>query len=135
MSMWKNIEKSRKKIHKERHQPKSRKKLGFLEHNKDYIKRAKSHNKRKEKLMKLLRKASMKNPLEYHPSMKKSKLVKGKHQWDEVTKEIPQDKKVLALNTDINYVRMRKQMEEKVFFFFFSLIILSFINHPTIQRK
>eukprot|EP01091_Cochliopodium_minus_P004112 TRINITY_DN14029_c0_g1_i1.p1 TRINITY_DN14029_c0_g1~~TRINITY_DN14029_c0_g1_i1.p1 ORF type:complete len:257 (-),score=84.77 TRINITY_DN14029_c0_g1_i1:56-826(-) len=112
-SIWKNIDKSRRKVHKERHQPKSRKGVGFLEHKKDYVVRAKAFNKRKKKMLKLLRRASMKNPLEYNPAMIKSKLVKGKHQWDIEQKEMPDKEKIESLNVDLNYIRMRKQMEEK----------------------
>ena len=59
----------KRRTHKERSQPRGRKNLGLLEKHKDYVKRAKDHNKKKDRLRLLQEKASMRNPDEFYFKM------------------------------------------------------------------
>jgi U3 small nucleolar RNA-associated protein 11 len=67
MSSLRNAVKRRE--HKERSQPQKRKKFGLLEKHKDYVERARDHNKKKERLRKLKEKASFRNPDEFYFKM------------------------------------------------------------------
>lgn len=63
----------RRRIHKERSQPKAREKVGFLEKRKDYKVRAEDYH-RKEKAIKTLRtKAAFRNPDEFYFKMNSTK--------------------------------------------------------------
>ena len=100
--------------------------MGFLEHHKDYVLRAKAHNKKKKKYVKLLRKASLRNAEEYHPAMLKSRLVGGRHVWKEKKKKVRLEEKIESVSADVAYLRMKKRMEEQVSFFFpLSLSLIS----------
>jgi hypothetical protein len=70
-STWKNITPRRE--HRERAQPNYRANMGLLEKHKDYVKRAKDFNSKKEKLKDLKRKAEERNPDEYYFRMVKSR--------------------------------------------------------------
>ncbi len=66
--------------HKERAQPESRKKLGFLEKHKDYVERAKDYHKKQDYLKVLKKKAADRNPDEFYFKMNKSSVdSKGVH--------------------------------------------------------
>jgi hypothetical protein len=63
----------KRRTHKERSQPAHRKSLGLLEKKKDYVKRAKDHHKKMDRLRALQEKASMRNPDEFYFKMKNSR--------------------------------------------------------------
>lgn len=63
------------KYHKERHQPRSRKKFGFLEKHKDYVLRARDYHRKQDQLRKLEEKASFRNPDEFYFKMIKTKRI------------------------------------------------------------
>jgi U3 small nucleolar RNA-associated protein 11 len=60
--------------YRERAQPKERKKVGFLEHKKDWLVRLRDHQKKKKHLQNLKDKAFFKNPDEFYFKMIKKKV-------------------------------------------------------------
>eukprot|EP00434_Breviolum_minutum_P011412 symbB.v1.2.010064.t3/scaffold652.1/size176119/5 len=74
-----------KRVHLERQQPKARRKLGYLEKHKDYVKRAKDFHKKQDEVKRLHRKAYFKNEDEFSIKMmdyftnKEGKAVKKTH--------------------------------------------------------
>jgi U3 small nucleolar RNA-associated protein 11 len=65
--------------HKERAQPKSRKRFGLLEKHKDYIERANDFKKKKSSLKILKKKAADRNPDEFYHNMHNSQVTNGVH--------------------------------------------------------
>ena len=65
--------------HKERAQPKSRKKFGLLEKHKDYIERANDFKKKKTVIKNLKKKAADRNPDEFYFNMHNSQVTDGVH--------------------------------------------------------
>ena len=71
MSSLRNAMKRRE--HKERAQPASRKRFGLLEKHKDYVERARDYNKKKKRIKSLKEKAMNRNPDEFYFNMVNSK--------------------------------------------------------------
>uniref|UniRef100_A0A7S1J8J9 U3 small nucleolar RNA-associated protein 11 n=1 Tax=Eutreptiella gymnastica TaxID=73025 RepID=A0A7S1J8J9_9EUGL len=66
--------------HKERTQPKARKRLGFLEKHKDYVKRAREYHRKEDVVKGFQREAAFKNPDEFAFGMHKVRVgEKGQH--------------------------------------------------------
>lgn len=65
--------------HKERAQPKSRKRFGLLEKHKDYIERANDFKKKKATIKNLKKKAADRNPDEFYFNMHNSQVTNGVH--------------------------------------------------------
>jgi U3 small nucleolar RNA-associated protein 11 len=65
--------------HKERSQPKSRKRFGLLEKHKDYIERANDFKKKKATIKNLKKKAADRNPDEFYFNMHNSQVTNGVH--------------------------------------------------------
>lgn len=102
----------KKRTHKERAQPGSRRKYGLLEKKKDYILRARDFHK-KESAMKLLRKkAEEKNPDEFYFAMEKSKTRQGVHVAPTAqANAYTQDEIRLMKTQDVGYLTMKSQTE------------------------
>jgi U3 small nucleolar RNA-associated protein 11 len=67
-----------RKANKERSQPAHRQQLGLLEKKKDYVKRARDYNAKKEQLRELQERASLKNPDEFYFGMQRLGMADGK---------------------------------------------------------
>ncbi|CAE7560244.1 unnamed protein product [Symbiodinium pilosum] len=101
-----------KRVHLERHQPKHRRKLGYLEKHKDYVKRAKDFHKKEDIIKDLHRKAYFKNEDEFAYGMMSHSTTKdGKKQKKKV--HLSQEEQQLAESQDTQYVAMREQIDNK----------------------
>ncbi|KAJ0839892.1 putative small-subunit processome, Utp11 protein [Helianthus annuus] len=94
-----------RRAHKERAQPKERKRFGLLEKHKDYVVRAKAFHKKEDYLQKLKEKAANRNPDEFYFKMINSKPGDS----DKYTEE-----ELLLMKTqDIGYILQKLQAEKK----------------------
>ena len=71
MSSLKNVVPQRE--HKERHQPRHRRKFGLLEKKKDYKIRARDYQSKRERVRILTDNAALRNPDEFYYKMEKTK--------------------------------------------------------------
>jgi len=101
----------RKRVHLERHQPAERKRFGFLEKHKDYVKRAKDFHRKEEVIKKLHRKAFFKNEDEFAFGMISHK--RNKVGELEAKKHLSNDELRLLDSQDARYVGMREVMDRK----------------------
>lgn len=108
MKNLKHIHKRR--VHLERAQPSTRKHRGLLEKHKDYVKRARSYNKKQDTLKKLHEKAYFKNPDEFNFKMNSSKMVDGQLKKKEKP-QLSNDEQRLLESQDARYVGMRRQAD------------------------
>ncbi|XP_065867710.1 probable U3 small nucleolar RNA-associated protein 11 [Euphorbia lathyris] len=102
-----------RKAHKERSQPQSRKKYGFLEKHKDYVVRAKAFHQKEETLQRLKEKAAFRNPDEFYFKMIKTKTANGVHQLESQANKYTQEELMLMKTQDIGYVLQKLQSEKK----------------------
>jgi U3 small nucleolar RNA-associated protein 11 len=79
ISVMSSFRKRFARANKERSQPAHRAKFGLLEKHKDYVKRARDYNAKKEKLRVLEEKAALRNPDEFYHHMQNSVTKDGKH--------------------------------------------------------
>eukprot|EP00484_Ammonia_sp_Unknown_P008937 CAMPEP_0197056364 /NCGR_PEP_ID=MMETSP1384-20130603/83419_1 /TAXON_ID=29189 /ORGANISM="Ammonia sp." /LENGTH=301 /DNA_ID=CAMNT_0042490317 /DNA_START=38 /DNA_END=940 /DNA_ORIENTATION=- len=109
MSMGKSWNKLGRKGHRhERAQPESRRYLGYLEHHKDYTKRAKDYHKKQDELDYLRLLASMRNPDEFHSDMVHAKAEDGRLWIDRESKLSKKQIKIIREN-DSKYMTMQLQ--------------------------
>ncbi|XP_012073157.1 probable U3 small nucleolar RNA-associated protein 11 isoform X2 [Jatropha curcas] len=102
-----------RRTHKERSQPQSRKKYGFLEKHKDYVVRAKNFHKKEETLRRLKEKAAFRNPDEFYFKMVKTRTVDGVHRPESQANKYTQEELMLMKTQDIGYVLQKLQSEKK----------------------
>jgi U3 small nucleolar RNA-associated protein 11 len=100
-----------KRVHLERHQPKQRKKLGYLEKHKDYVLRAKDFHRKQDKIKKLQRKAYFKNEEEFSRKMVNMQIKDGRAR--KKVKGKTQDEVALLDSQDAVYVGMRERADKK----------------------
>lgn len=101
----------KRRVHKERHQPAARQRLGLLEKHKDYVKRAKDYHKKEKTIAKLHEKAFYRNKDEFYYKMINSQVKKGR--LVKKVEHLSQDALKLLDTQDERYVAMRRQMDEK----------------------
>lgn len=100
-----------RRVHLERHQPKARRKLGYLEKHKDYVKRAKDFHRKEDQIKLLQRKAFFRNEDEFAHSMMSHRHEAGRLRKKE--KRRPDDEMRLLDSQDARYIGMREQMDLK----------------------
>jgi U3 small nucleolar RNA-associated protein 11 len=104
-----------RRTHRERAQPLSRSKFGFLEKKKDYVLRAKDYHKKEEALKILKQKAAFRNKDEFYFGMIQSKTtLKGAHVLAR-RKDDGHDHETQRLmkTQDANYVQMQQSINKK----------------------
>mmetsp|Transcript_17022 Transcript_17022/g.47538 ORF Transcript_17022/g.47538 Transcript_17022/m.47538 type:complete len:254 (-) Transcript_17022:53-814(-) len=104
----------KRKTHKERAQPASRRRLGLLEKKKDYKRRADDFHKKEKAIQALRRKAEERNPDEFYFAMEKAKTKDGVHdgRLTEANK-YTQEQLQLMRTQDIGYVNLKAQHDAK----------------------
>jgi len=113
MSSLKRAMKSKQRLHKERHQPESRKQFGYLEKKQDYKARANDYQK-KQNAYKLLRQKVLDNSEEFDFHMIKSQLKDGVHyEIRDDDRELTKDELKLMQTQDISYVQQKRVIEMK----------------------
>ena len=98
--------------HKERSQPKSRKRFGLLEKRKDYIERANDFKKKKASIKNLKKKAADRNPDEFYHNMHNSQVTGGVHHAKKdgtLTNQTVQ----LLKTQDMGYIVHRKSIDDR----------------------
>ncbi|KRX81570.1 Utp11 protein [Trichinella nativa] len=114
MSSLRNVDKSVSRVHRERSQLSSRRRLGELEKKKDYIKRARSHQIKENAIRKLRRKALEKNPDEFYFHMINSKVEDGVHYEKAIDKdENSKEQEKLLQTQNLNYINFKLQIQRQ----------------------
>lgn len=102
-----------RRAHKERSQPESRKKFGFLEKHKDYVERAKVYHTKEETLRRLKEKARFRNPDEFYFKMINTRTVDGVHKTEGQANKYTPEELLLMKTQDIGYVLQKVQSDKK----------------------
>jgi len=100
-------------VHRERPQPASRRKMGFLEKKKDYKKRALDHQRKEAKMKSLRKKAKERNPDEFYYKMVNTHLEDGEHIEEEKPPEYSEDQLKMMTIQDERYLNYKRQVERK----------------------
>ena len=105
----------KRKTHKERSQPASRKKFGLLEKKSDYKLRARDYRRKQGRLRLLKKKAEYRNPDEFYFSMVNSKTNDGIHKLNDRDNlaTVETDVKQLMRTQDAAYVQTKLNQETR----------------------
>eukprot|EP00941_MAST-03F_sp_MAST-3F-sp1_P002548 g2548.t1 len=109
---WRNVE--RRREHRERAQPRARRKLGLLEKHKDYVERAQDFSKKRKRLSALKERAEFRNPDEFYFAMANSRTKDGVHQVNQVRPGQKMSKEMQALlkSQDVQYATHQQVKEQ-----------------------
>lgn len=113
MSSYNKAQKAAQRVHKERSQLESRKRLGLLEKKKDYRLRARDYQAKKAKIKLLKQKALEKNPDEFYHRMISSKFEDGMTKRLIAEEPITYEQQQLMDSQDIRYVTYKRNVESK----------------------
>jgi len=113
MASLRNAEKRRS--HRERAQPKKRRRLGLLEKHSDYVKRARNYASKKQRISALWKKAADRNPDEFNFGMLNSKTKGGVHQLSDGIKrgKLSAEMHMLIKTQDVTYATLAESREKK----------------------
>jgi len=100
-----------RRVHLERHQPSTRKKLGFLEKKKDYVKRARDFHQKEDQIKKLQRKAYFRNEDEFDFKMLSKQMKDGK--MAKKATHLTVEEQRLLDSQDAQYVGLRENMDKQ----------------------
>mmetsp|Transcript_3495 Transcript_3495/g.12602 ORF Transcript_3495/g.12602 Transcript_3495/m.12602 type:complete len:259 (-) Transcript_3495:15-791(-) len=104
----------KRKTHKERSQPASRRKLGLLEKHKDYVERARDYHRKEDAIRVLRGKARDRNPDEFYFKMVNSATRDGVHiAGREKANKYTQEQLHLMKTQDVRYVSQKRQVEQR----------------------
>jgi U3 small nucleolar RNA-associated protein 11 len=108
---WKKLHS--RKTYRERGQSEDRAHLGLLEKKKDYQQRARDFHRKQDAIHALEVKAAFRNPDEFFHKMIKTKKKDGKHVSLDADMEPTLAEKLNLQTSDIAYLSMKKQMEDR----------------------
>lgn len=113
-STVRNALSSRRRTHRERAQPKARKKFGLLEKKKDYKQRAVDYHRKEDRINALKESASQRNPDEFYFGMHKSRTKDGVHVLDRKESKKYSASALKIMNTqDAAYLQAHASMEDR----------------------
>ena len=98
--------------HKERSQPKARKRFGLLEKHKDYVVRANDFKKKKASIKNLKKKAADRNPDEFYHNMHNSQVTGGVHRMKK-DGSLANSTVALLKTQDMGYIVHRKSIDDR----------------------
>ena len=101
-----------RRTHRERAQPLSRSKFGFLEKKKDYVLRAKDYHKKEDALKILKQKAAFRNKDEFYFGMIATSTVKGAHVLARNDGHDHETQRLMKTQ-DANYIQMQQSINKK----------------------
>ena len=110
---FKKASKRFRRTNYERSQPAHRKKLGLLQKHKDYVKRARDYNTKKESLREMKEKASLRNPDEFYFHMEKAHMKDGELVNVDDNQPVAMEKLKILKTQDQAYLVAERQKEAK----------------------
>ncbi|KAJ8553756.1 hypothetical protein K7X08_024434 [Anisodus acutangulus] len=123
-----------RRAHRERAQPRARKKFGLLEKHKVYVVRATAYHKKEQTLQKLKEKAAFRNPDEFYFKIVKTKTVDRVHRLESRANKYTPEELTLMKTQDIGYI-LQKVLTEKKKFEKLTATLHSLDNQPSNRHE